>query len=246
MAYGNRYRKKRTFKGKRRKAFTKRTKLARRAAYRANRRQIFKPNIGLGRSCIRRLRYVETIQIDPTAGNIASYIYRLNSLHDPNKTATGHQAYGYDQLMQHFDHYCVLGAKISVEHTPNAVLNKVPAYFGVLVSDDGTRASTAANINTLLEMDGTGPVKCVGDYHSSSSGSSVARITRKVSMKKFFGRKPNQGDKYQGSVGKNPDEMCFAEIFCTSIYGNDPSSYQFKVTIDYIALFTEPKPIAGS
>lgn len=59
--------------------------------------------------------YHERISLGDAATAPYPYVFRLNSLYDPNETGTGHQPRGYDELAAIYNSYTVLGAKWKVE-----------------------------------------------------------------------------------------------------------------------------------
>lgn len=65
-----------------------------------------------------KLTYYEELSLTPVAG-YASYIYRINDLYDPNLTGVGHQPLYRDQMFLLYSYARVLGAKITVQFTPN-------------------------------------------------------------------------------------------------------------------------------
>ena len=98
-----------------------------------------KTNIWLGHSpipdnTICKLKYNTRFQLDPASTGIAgtsdtsldTYIFRMNSLFDPDYTTSNpvaslgkgtpnHQPYGFDQWATFYNEYMVLGAKIDVD-----------------------------------------------------------------------------------------------------------------------------------
>lgn len=209
------------------------------------RRRVPRPKFtGLGRKCMAKLRYVDYISIDPPAAGVASYVFRANSLYDPDAGAGGHQPMGFDQLMARYDHYTVVGSRIKVQYMPVAAASSVPGLMGVLLSDSGGRVAAATSISHLLEHPGRGSVANTGVFLPKDQN---ARVYRKFSAKKFFGKKQIVGDYlYRGTASSNPSEDVYFEVYHATVNGNDPANANFLVEIDYIAVFTEPKPLAQS
>jgi hypothetical protein len=52
--------------------------------------------------------------LDPAAVG-AGVQYASNSIFDPNLTATGHQPLSHDQWSQFYQHYLVMGSKITIK-----------------------------------------------------------------------------------------------------------------------------------
>lgn len=198
---------------------------------------------GWGKKVMAKLRYVDYITIDPPSAGVASYVFRATSLFDPDLTGVGHQPMGFDQLMNRYDHYTVVGAKLTAQFMPVSASNLVPGLLGCLLSDTGTRVASATSISHLLEHPGRGSIANTGvllpkDYN--------ARVVKKFSSKKFFGKKTINENDYRGTNAANPTENAFFEVYVATVGTNNPDLTTILVTIDYIALFTEPKPLAQS
>ena len=113
------------------------------------------------------LRYSENISLDPTAGVPAPYLFRANSIHDPDFTGTGHQPYGHDTYASIYNHYNVRSAIITM--TPVAATSGI---FGISLADD---SSVNSNYNTIRETkgsrfavitNGAGPTQTVTNYYN--------------------------------------------------------------------------------
>lgn len=105
----------------------RRRKIRRRTAYRTRRRTRAKAS----RTTIARttsflvpdryrtkLRYSALVRASATSGVPTAYTFRLNSLYDPDLTATGTQPYGFDQLATFYNNYVVTGSAIRVVPLP--------------------------------------------------------------------------------------------------------------------------------
>jgi len=192
-----------------------------------------------------KLRYVDQVTIDAADGGKLAHVFRANDLYDPNYTTTGHQCYGFDQLMAYYDHFTVIGSSMVAEFVPKTAANLIPAYAGITLSDNGSRVASATNVNHLLESKYSSGSKLIGSYFPSKP----SKLYKKFSAKKFFGVADVLGSSiFRGSATGTPDEMAWYELWTAAVgtTGNDPPAMDFKVTIDYIACFTEPKQIAQS
>lgn len=209
----------------------------RRPTYRRKFRKIRKlPYAGVGKSKIIKMKYCQQISLNPTAGAKVVNVFVANGMYDPDATGTGHQPLGFDQWMTFFDHYNVLGAKITMEYISDTGAPVTPCYFGILLSDDGVSVLAKSNIEHLLESRQTTHKVGVGGDNASSK---KLKAVKYFSSKKFFGRNPVQTD-LKGSSITNPSEKAFFECWAASVNGNDPVYANFLVTIEYIAKLTEP------
>ena len=236
---------------KRRRGSLKPRRLRRRRRRRKGGRRFARRSLILGgfpTSKMVRFRYVQQITLNASAAAAAVHVFRANSLYDPDSTGTGHQPANFDRWTNIYDHYTVVGSRIRVKFTPSTTNNNTPAIIGIVLSDSGSEIS-GNNWSTedLLEKRLTkASWRSVGYVGNPS----VPRVAKNFSARKFFG-KPNGtmiGDgQYRGRMGNfgtggNPAEGAFFEVFSTNIAGNDPANLPLLVTIDYLAVLTEPKP----
>lgn len=186
-------------------------------------------------SIITKMRYSESIALDASTSVPAYHLFSCNGLYDPNISGTGHQPLGFDQYTGIYDHYTVLGSKITVEAMPQFYQNMV----GVYISDDVTPVGT---YDTIIEQGGA-VVKAV-----ASTGGPSSRITKGFSAKRFFGvTDVLDVDKLKGSLGANPADGAYFVVFTQSAdSGLNPSATIVNVTIEYIVKWTERQPLAQS
>jgi hypothetical protein len=92
------------------------------------------------------LKYIESIGINPAAGALGKYIFRANSVYDPNSSGTGHQPLGYDQWSTVYNNYIVMRSTIKCTFISTETSVSCPLACGVVLDDDGTVASSAGTI----------------------------------------------------------------------------------------------------
>lgn len=200
------------------------------------------PLTGFPKCKMVRLRYVETVALDPGAALISFNAFVANDMFDPNTTGIGHQPRGFDQNMTSYNHFTVLGAKCTATYLPTAASDKA-GIMGILLTATGTGASSFTGVDDLLES------QVIGKSHVVCGGiNRVQRtVTKKFSAKKFFCIKNFiSKDLYRGSAAGSPSEKAYFEVMYSSTDANDPSLAKIRVTIDYIAMLTEPRIIGGS
>lgn len=54
-----------------------------------------------------KLQYSELLTLTISGGSSSDYSFNMNSLFDPNRTGTGHQPRGFDQLTPLYNRYCI-------------------------------------------------------------------------------------------------------------------------------------------
>lgn len=81
-----------------------------------------------------------------------NYVYRLNSIWDPNKTQTGHRPMGRDAWAGVYDYYRVLrtDVKITWQNFQDDPFNGETTVVGFELTDDATSAVTTS-VNAFME-----------------------------------------------------------------------------------------------
>ncbi len=186
-----------------------------------------------------KTRYCDvSLALDAGAGGIpVSHVFNLTSLYDPDFTGIGHQPIGFDQIMPMYDHYTVIGARARISFTNTDATH---SQLVCLQLKDTTAVST--NITEIIE-NGMNRYTVL----SKSDGSrDTTTMTYNFSAKKFYGKSPMDGDKYQGTITTNPAEGAFLHITCDPQTTSNVSSVKFTILIEYIAILSEPKQLAQS
>lgn len=183
------------------------------------------------------LRYEELISLNPGVGGTAdNYIFSANSLYDPNVTGAGHQPRGFDELMSFYDHYVVIGAKLTVTAC-NRDAN-YSQYIAIMAKDD---ANTFSTINDYVEQSDT-------RYHILSKeggGNDCRRMSIQLSPPKYAGRSVDDND-LRGSNTTGPNEGVYFHIAAAPTQSIDSSQVDVSVLIEYIAVFSEPDHLVQS
>lgn len=207
----------------------------------ARKQFLVSPNAPISQNALVKMRYVETRNINPSA-TIADYlIYRANSVYDPYQGTGGDQPTGFDQWMLFYNHFNVVGSKITVTFNTTDATDAGNA-IGLVSLRDSTTVET--DITTLRRQAGAvwKPLTPMG------SNRSVQTIKKYFSAKKFFKVKDTNQSEYKGTISGNPSEEAYYHVYVGA--GNsravDPAVVDVNVTIDYIVLLSERKPLADS
>lgn len=185
------------------------------------------------------LRYAEDFNLNSSVGSMAVYRFRANSLYDPNQSATGHQPLGYDQWAALYNHYVVVGAKITVKSLSGQGTPAIAAIAGCYISDDTTFPYT--NSSGMIEAK-------KGSWRTMTTQRNTVSFITKFSAKKFFNVvdvKDNL-DRIGATVSANPTEEVYFNIWFQDLFGAASTDQRFQITIDYIADFSEPKDLTQS
>jgi len=196
-----------------------------------------------------KLRYVQEIKLDAGTASFAVNTFSANGMYDPDITGVvvGHQPSNFDTWMSIYDHYTVLGARISSQFVPTAAANLIPAVSGILLSDTGIRVAGMTGLEDLLEnpQNKRGNTFSVGTLYSVPYN----KTTKNFSASKFFGKKSSVvmgDDDYRGRINANPTDQAYFELYAYSVDGNNPGALTYIVTIEYLAMLTERKPALSS
>lgn len=222
--------------------------MPRRKTYRKKKRTykkktpLYKNSMGLGNKLVRKTRYVEkTLTLNPSIGGLAdSYVFSANGIYDPNISGIGHQPIGFDQIMNFYDHYIVLGSKISVKFRNQDTSNSF--IVGITLSDDNVEIPNASR---LIENG-----RCrwtMLDPANSNYGSISKQLQMKCNPNKFLGRSnPLSDPELKGSISTNPTEQAFWHIFAEPPNLNDGGSVELFVVVEYLVAYIEPKILIQS
>lgn len=203
------------------------------------RRSRVPPPIGFPLKRLVRLKYSDTIRLDPGLSTADFSTFHCNSLFDPDYSGGGHQPRAMDQWGVFYKKYTVLSSKITVK------------VFGPTTFEDiGTLAwgicKTTENVmpaNSWVEI--AEQPTLFGKY--AMTADSVSRnhsMTRYFSLKKDLNRNPT--DDYSALFTANPAKMMNYIVWCISPNGLDGAGVDFTVNIEYIAMLTDLKDIPQS
>lgn len=180
-------------------------------------------------------RYVDKIAIGSVSGALGSYTFAANGMYDPDITGTGHQPIWFDQIGSYYNHYCVVGSKITV-----ALANPVTGLIRVaLVTDDNNSTSGYTGIESVSEQfSGTKILQLTPE-------SGTKYLSRTFSLAKKFGKGLASESRFIGNAGANPTELSYYIIYNQADGGSTVSAY-CTVTIEYTAIWSELKDIPPS
>lgn len=196
-------------------------------------------------TALAKLRYVQYIDLNPSATIAAKNTFNLMSLYDPWQTGSGHQPYGFDQYAALYNLYNVINARITMKWlgNPAAGASSTCGLYGMLIDDD-TNFFTST-IEELIERPRNKSLKNVYRYVTSNTVNS--QVTLNFNPKKYFKIKSLIGEsQYTSDVGTSPTNTMYAQCYFGGALGDDLPSTRFIITIDYIAVFSKPKDIGQS
>lgn len=172
------------------------------------------------------------------AGIVSTYMFSANGLYDPNISAGGHQCSGWDQLMTMYDHATVIAARITVNFFNTDTTNA--QIVGIDIRDNNI---TETDVRPIIES-GMCKYRVLAP---AGNGRSSATLTYNLNPNKFLGlSKPLSTALVRNTVSSNPVEQAYFHIWGAPQAQVDSGAITIDATIDYVVVFTEPKPVGIS
>jgi len=211
-----------------------------------------------------RMRYCETITLNPTAnptGSVEKLIYPQLVCDPLNHGDSNHQPYQYDEAMTYYDRATVIGAKVRARVVPYTN-ESTPIYWGMTTdhSTDPKLDLTGMDHDELQMMHGVPRMSLVQSTHYRGRQGYDKGFNRVIKYKptKFFHDKnmmqaseavPTYGKyscgKLFNETGALTDEPII-KLFCSgpNIAELDAAEIYFQVTIDFIVVLTHKEVVA--
>ncbi len=180
------------------------------------------------------MRWFEQDTINAAVGLNAVAVYNATSIFDPSITGGATQPRGYDQISGLYDHWTVVGCKISVDFHSSA-----DSIVGIAVRD---------SVTTETALRGYQEGRNVKTMYASPTSGPKRRMIMGVNPAKFLGYpKPLSADNLRGSASANPAENVYFHVFTQSVNPlYDPGDVFLNVRMEFLVVWTEPKQVAAS
>lgn len=190
---------------------------------------------------VAKLRYATEFSIDASQTTIGAYVFRANSLYDPESTGIGHSYYMFDQIMLLYRRYRVLGSRIKVWNIWPPGSTTGACYATIIKSASGNTHGAFASTAHILESNIRGNVKIIGSSINDAvlaPGGQKTILTNTYSQKKYF---PGILDRQlEAAYDANPELQAFWEVIVFSMGNTNPALMNFRCEIEATALFSEP------
>lgn len=183
-------------------------------------------------------RYVGApVQLNCTTGAMATQVWSCNGLYDPDITNAGHQPLYFDQMAVIYNHYHVIGSKITIKVQTSE--DPVGPSIGCIWIDDD--ASTTA---TNLSMVGEQQRNTLRNFGGPNSNPNTTWV-KKWSAKKTFPGSVMSNNDLKGSASANPTEQSYFKFSYNTL---DVSSATIYITavMEFVAIWNELKEVAQS
>ena len=187
-------------------------------------------------SRIVKLRYMSNqIDLTCTSGALASTNVVANQ-----PVYLGNYPYGWDQWTALYNHYVVLGSKITVYQfgQDDSAGSKVFGFVGVYLGDDATNYT---DYTTLIE-------NRMGRFCRATSDSSLSKVTQFYSAKKFFNLKDVKDNvtRVGSSVSGTPAELANFKIWAQPLNKTSSQTFYCNFMVEWIVMFNERKDVPAS
>lgn len=200
------------------------------------------PVNGFAKTMLARMKYVESVIINPDAITPSLYEFRANSIYDPNKTGVGTQPRAHDLFAQVYNHYNVIGSKITVRCNPSTSTATVPLIWGVSTNTTADQF-VGLNRDDIIESSNASirRYRTAGGNASFGNGGNAVQ-SASFSARKQYGLKKGQVATYNPNssvFGANPSRDPMFTIYAMHTASADPNPQEFTVQIDYLVLLSE-------
>lgn len=175
--------------------------------------------------------FFENVQMTATSGVPAFYRFSANGMFDPNITSVGTQPLFFDQLAVLYDHYTVIGSKITVTFLPNSTPG-TPSSVGIYVDDDVTPVTDIALLSELPQS---------RRRYIPMNNCNAITLTQKFSTKKTYPGSVLGNEKLSGTAATNPSDQTYYMLWLAAVDGGTTVSCYCQVKIEYIAVWNELK-----
>lgn len=173
-----------------------------------------------------------------------TYVYRANSLHDPEFAVLGHQPRGYDQIMAFYKRYTVMSCKMTVtSNWCDGNGARDPLNIIIATRDTSTAYTGSEIMNSYLEN----PDRTLRTLGPVQSRPTIT--TRSLSVKKRLGVSNVMDTQELGALlGENPAKEVYFHLHVGPV---DPAvlateNVTHQIRLDFIAVFSEAVTIGQS
>lgn len=183
------------------------------------------------------LHYESLITLAPGAA-VASYVFRGNSLYDPDYTGTGHQPRYYDQLTPIYGRYKVLASAITVE-----MINGSPTAGAIFAITPNTEIITFTSWQQASELPRSKTSQIV-----PIASRYPFKLSSQATTKSICGLLPYQvnDEDWSSSVGTNPVQIWYWNVNVASIDESTNVTVSLRIKMKYKAIMYDRLDVAPS
>lgn len=187
------------------------------------------------------LKYaVAPLAISTDSSVLNTYLFNLNSVYDPDRTGTGHQPFGFDQMATFYSKYCVVGCKWQVVFANNAVGTSQSHYVGCCPLNFST--TPTGGLSEYMEQKRNR--YAISDFHKKPV------IVGSVKLPKLLGAVNDTAyiadDLHYAFVSASPTDVCCLHVYSLAVGGQATEIVYASVILWYDVVFMEPRNMGQS
>ncbi len=192
-----------------------------------------------------RVKYVSFGSLTSGTAGVAGgqYVFRLNSVYDPDYTGAGHQPYGYDTLASIYGRYLVKSVSVRIIFS-NPSADGVATCLSITPANSGPFGMAGLTAEAVAEK----PQCRVALLNNT--GSQVETYSSSFDLARLEGLSPAQyraeADTYGAAVGSNPTLTPYLAVALADIVQTGGLTCQFGVELDYHVEFYERNVLTQS
>ena len=186
------------------------------------------------------LSYSTYVKLDTASSGLpVKYVFRGNSLHDPDFTGTGQQPGYYDALAALYAHWMVWGSKITVHIINSEAVGTNPANLICVLPARTATASATVNLSTEQPR---------ARYRFIRDGSdNVSKIVNSARTKQMLPSSANGwNQEATGIIGSNPADTWMWIIHANSANASAECVMELQVNIKFYCTWYERQQIPQS
>ena len=189
---------------------------------------------GFPNKIITKLRYAFNISTGPLTNGVGfDYVFRMNSIFDPDFTSIGHQPLWHDQYANIYLNYRVLGSQLRCKWMPS-VYSYNGAYEPWIVGVTGNRVSTS-----LLGYTSAQELMELNDTSFDTIGVSGNKNTFVLNYSPASRMSTEATDDVAGAqMGASPTQTYFAHCWCFMENGNSAPATNGELSLTGTIEFT--------
>lgn len=183
-------------------------------------------------------KYATSVSVAAGGGALASYIFNLNSMWDPDRTGTGHQPYGRDTYATLYNRYRVISCSYRVACIPST-----PAR---VIQIAALPSNIAPGVTSMFEVREQPRCK----YVLQQPGAAQKILSGKVYIPSLVGRTKAQymaDDNYQAQIGSSPSELALLNLYAGAITDDTTTdTFYFNVELEMTCEWFDVNPLPSS
>lgn len=182
------------------------------------------------------LEYTDVVKISSVSAGSAGYIFRGNSLYDPDYTSTGHQPRYFDQNMTIYTRYHVVSAQVTLY-----ALGETALFLVMVPTTDPLTFTTG--VAEQAELPRARVIAVGGSYVMPSKAVTALYTTQGVLG---LSSVQVQDLSYSGDVSSNPSSLWYINLSVFGPIGSTSVSAHVHVHISYKCVFFDRLTVTSS